>query len=88
MYYVYVLENNKSKHYIGSCINIELRLKKHNQNSVRATKNKGPFRIIFKEEHNSRTEARKRENQIKRYKGGRAFKKLIGVTQPPSSSLA
>ena len=88
MYYVYVLENNNGKHYIGSCINLEARLKRHNQNSVRSTKNKGPFRIILKEEFYSRTEARQRENQLKSYKGGRAFKEIIESCKPPSSSLA
>ncbi|MFZ2385908.1 MAG: GIY-YIG nuclease family protein, partial [Candidatus Omnitrophota bacterium] len=42
MYYVYVLENDSGWHYIGSCGNIEERLKRHNQNSVRSTKHKGP----------------------------------------------
>ena len=35
--------------------------------------------LVYKEVLETKTEARKRENQIKRYKGGRAFKKLIGV---------
>ncbi|MBL7130320.1 MAG: GIY-YIG nuclease family protein [Candidatus Omnitrophica bacterium] len=87
MYYVYVLENNNGRHYIGSCTDVKTRLKQHNQNSVRSTKNKGPFRVILQEEFNTRTEARKRENQLKDYKSGRAFKKLTEILLPPSSSL-
>ncbi|MDD5004950.1 MAG: GIY-YIG nuclease family protein [Candidatus Omnitrophica bacterium] len=87
MYYVYVLKNNEGKHYIGSCVDLETRLKKHNQNSVRSTKHKGPFKVVHKEKFDSRTEARQRENQLKNYKGGRAFRKLIEELQPPSSSL-
>jgi putative endonuclease len=38
-----------------------------------------PWVIVYKESFETKTEARKRENQIKRYKGGQAFKKLLGV---------
>jgi putative endonuclease len=77
MYYVYVLENQQGRHYIGSCENIAVRLRRHNQNSIRSTKHKGPFNIIYKKEFNTRTEARQRENQLKRNKGDREFKELI-----------
>lgn len=87
MCYVYILKNRQGKYYIGSCKNIDIRLKRHNQNSVRSTKNKGPFRIIYKEEFSTLTEALKRENQLKAYKGGRAFQKLIETSWSPSSSL-
>jgi len=75
--WVYVLENEQGKHYIGSCEDLELRLKRHNQNSVRSTKGKGLFRIVYKAEIATKTEARKRENEIKGYKGNSDFKKLI-----------
>ena len=87
MHYVYVLENKKGQHYIGSCEELFIRLRRHNQNSVRATKHKGPFRVIYKEEFNTKTEAQRREHQLKRYKGGRAFKRLIDSKLTPSSSL-
>ena len=81
MYYVYILENKEGRHYIGSSEELELRLKRHNQNSVRSTKGKGPFRLVHKEEFNTRTEARKRENQIKGYKG--KFKELLNNAIDP-----
>ena len=84
MYYVYVLENGQGRHYIGSCSNLENRLRKHNQNSVRSTKNKGPFEIVLKEEFAHKTQARKRELQIKSFKGNYRFTELLS----PSSSLA
>ena len=77
MHYVYVLENDKGKHYIGSCENLELRFKRHNQNSVRSTKHKGPFQIIYKEEFCTKIKARKRENELKGYKGNSVFKRII-----------
>ena len=83
MNYVYVLENGKGKHYIGSCEDLSVRLRQHNQNSVRSTKNRGPFIIVYREEFTTKTEARKRENKLKGYKGNSVFKRII---QSPSSS--
>ena len=85
MWYVYVLQNEAGKHYIGSCQDLQKRLRRHNQNSVRSTKNKGPFKIIFKEDCVTVTEARKRENQLKSYKGNDKFQRLINNLSPSSS---
>ena len=82
MYYVYILENAKGRHYIGICEDLALRLRRHNQNSVRSTKNKGPFKIIHKEEFSNRTDARKRENQIKSYKNIHYLKKILNIADP------
>ena len=77
MYSVYVLKNPHGKCYIGSSGDIARRLKEHNCNSVTSTKNKGPFRLIYREDFSTRTEARKRENQLKGLKGNDKFKRII-----------
>ena len=77
MHYVYVLENEAGKHYIGYTENLADRLKRHNSNQVRSTKNKGPWKIVYNEEYKTWNEAYAREQQIKKYKGGEAFKKLL-----------
>ena len=87
MYYTYVIENKKGWRYIGSSGDIAKRLSRHNSNSVRSTKNRGPFKIVFKEEFSTRTEARKRENQLKSYKGNKAFTRLLKDSASLSSSL-
>ncbi|MDD2702993.1 MAG: GIY-YIG nuclease family protein [Candidatus Omnitrophica bacterium] len=61
---------------------IEKRLRRHNQNSVRATKHRGPFKVIYKEEYSSRSEALKREHEIKSYKGNNKFDKLFTTYVP------
>ena len=76
-YYIYILENPEGKHYIGYTNNLEDRLKRHNTNQVRWTSKKGPWNIIYKEIYETRQEAYRREKQIKSYKGGEAFKKLL-----------
>ncbi|MFH1413642.1 MAG: GIY-YIG nuclease family protein [Candidatus Omnitrophota bacterium] len=87
MYYVYILQNSKGIHYIGGCQNnIEKRLRQHTKNNVRSTKCKGPFILIYKEGLSTRTEARKRENELKRYKSPQYLRKLLNIDSTPSSS--
>jgi len=77
MFYVYILENFDGKHYIGQTEDLAGRLKRHNSGRVRSTENKGPWKILYNESFSSRNEAYARERQIKKYKGGEAFKKLL-----------
>ena len=77
-YYVYVLVSLKNdKKYIGSTNDLERRLVDHNRGKSKSVRNRGPFKILYTEEYNSRSEAMKRERQIKGYKGGNEFKKLL-----------
>lgn len=77
-WYIYILQSEKNgKYYIGYTSNVDERLKTHNQKMVRATKSGAPWKIIHTEEFQNRQEAYRRERQIKRYKSGEAFKKLI-----------
>ena len=78
-HYVYILQSLKDgRYYIGETSNVEERLKFHNSGRQRSTKNRIPFRIVLTEEYPDREEALKREKQIKSWKGGQAFKALIG----------
>ncbi|MFH1594687.1 MAG: GIY-YIG nuclease family protein [Candidatus Omnitrophota bacterium] len=91
MHYVYIIRSEKTKsHYIGSTADVEKRITQHNNNQTRATRHKGPFTLAYKEPLETKAEARKRENQIKRFKGNRQFRRLIGKTNnlAPSSSQA
>ena len=65
MIYLYVLENDKSRHYIGISSNITKRLNEHNLGQVRSTKFYKPWRIIYNEKHPNRIEARRREVTLK-----------------------
>ena len=77
-YYTYILQSLKDeKYYIGSTSNVLARLDFHNAGLQRSTKNRVPFRIVLFEEHESKDKALQRERQIKSWKGGEAFKRLI-----------
>ena len=78
MIFVYILQSQKDqKYYIGHTDNIERRLQEHNREKSRSVKNRAPFLVIHKEVLTTKTEAIKREKQIKKYKGGEAFRRLI-----------
>ena len=78
MYYTYIIQSQKNnRYYIGSTKDLNRRLLEHNSNNTQSLKNKGPFKLIYKEQYQTVIEARKREKEIKSYKGGNAFKKLL-----------
>jgi putative endonuclease len=78
MWYTYILLSLKdNKYYIGSTCNLKNRLLKHNSGGNTSTKNRRPLELVFFESFITKTESQERERQIKSYKGGIAFKKLL-----------
>lgn len=78
MFYTYILKSEKTgRHYVGSCENLQLRLKRHNSGENKSTKAGMPWKIIYSETFSTRRDSYRREFQIKSFKGGEAFKKLI-----------
>ena len=78
MHYVYIIRSVKDgKYYIGETSDIITRLNYHNSGKQRSTKSRIPFELVLSEEYMTREEALRREKQIKSWKGGEAFKRLI-----------
>ena len=80
--FVYVLRNPRGRHYIGSTVNIESRLKGHERGNTPSTRNRGPWQTVYVEECKDLQQARRREREIKRYKGGIQFKALLKRAAP------
>ncbi len=77
-YYVYILKSTSTgTYYIGSTSNVARRLKEHSAGKVHSTKSRRPYSLVYVEKKETKQDAVRREIQIKRYKGGRAFKELI-----------
>ena len=77
-YEVYILKSLKtSRYYIGYSNDPVERLKEHNGGKVRSTKGYRPWQIVHSEIFSNKALARKRELEIKSYKSGQAFKKII-----------
>lgn len=77
MYWVYVLENEKGRWYIGQTNNWQLRIEKHNNQKVKSTKNRGVWKLFYKEEFETRSEALRKEEYLKSGAGRKYLKKLF-----------
>ncbi|MBI1807633.1 MAG: GIY-YIG nuclease family protein [Ignavibacteria bacterium] len=78
MFATYILRSRVTqRYYIGHSENVLKRLHEHNSGKVRSTKAYRPWDIVYTEVSETKAEAYKREMEIKSYKGGEAFKKLI-----------
>ena len=77
-HYIYILQSLKDhKYYTGETSDVEARLKFHNAGLQRSKKHRIPFVIILIETYEDRSEALKREKEIKSWKGGNRFKELV-----------
>ncbi len=77
-YVVYILQSLKTnRYYVGFTSDVFARLVRHNQGRNNATRRDRPWKVIYREIFTNRNDAYQRERQIKSYKGGKAFKKLI-----------
>jgi len=67
MHYTYVLlcSGKITKFYIGSCSDLVVRLKNHKTKSVQTTKKYDKIKLIYYEACLNKTDARKREIQLK-----------------------
>jgi len=78
MFYVYVLRiKNTGRYYIGQTQDLTKRLEKHQRGDTKSMKNRGAFELVHVERYSSRSDAMKREKEIKSYKGGEAFRRLM-----------
>ncbi len=83
-YFVYVLRSETlGQHYVGMTKDISRRLKDHNRGKNRSVRGRGPFNVVLVEPYDSRSAALARERQLKRYKGGEAFRRLLDRAHVP-----
>jgi len=79
MHFVYILYSPaRDKYYVGSCEDVSKRLIKHNTNHSGFTGKTGDWVIKYSEAFPDKSEALKREKQIKAWKSRKMIEKLIG----------
>jgi putative endonuclease len=89
MYYVYILRIKRTgRYYIGQTQDIAKRLDKHSRGETKSMKNRREFELAYVEEFSSRAGAVRREKEIKRYKGGVAFKSLLSESDKRRVTIA
>ena len=84
-YYTYILySESKDSFYIGSCEDLNIRLKRHNAGATPSTKAGRPWTIVWHCEHVLKSEALNQETYFKKMKSKVYLKQLIA--QPYNSS--
>ena len=80
-YFLYILWSDcAERFYIGISDDVAHRLEQHNAGVSKWTAKFGPWRLVHTERYANYTDARKREIQLKRQKGGIGFYRLLGRT--------
>ncbi len=80
---VYVLQNLEGKRYIGSSSNVENRLATHNSSDPglarfhRTTFARGPWRVVFRKNYQTRSEALRYEKFLKSGKGREFLRSVL-----------
>jgi len=75
MYALYVLKSLKDHNlYVGSTSNLKKRMLEHNSGKVFSTKVRKPFELVYCELYKSKSDAQKREHNLKL--NGRALGQL------------
>ncbi len=78
MYYTYILFSQKlNRYYTGSTEDVERRLQQHNWSRTPSTKAGIPWELVYKEKYETKSEAVKREYEIKRRKSRKYIEFLI-----------
>ncbi|KKP80154.1 MAG: excinuclease ABC subunit C [Candidatus Moranbacteria bacterium RIFOXYA12_FULL_35_19] len=66
MYYVYVLQSKKDKNiYIGYSTDLRKRFEDHNKGTVKSTKSRVPFILVYYEAYKDKKDATEREYFLK-----------------------
>jgi putative endonuclease len=77
-YFVYIIQSQKDlSFYIGYTNNLQNRLREHNEGTTRYTSKKRPWKLVYNEEYQDKTEAIKREKFLKKQKNKEFYTKLI-----------
>jgi putative endonuclease len=85
MYYTYILYSHSiDKYYVGFTHDINLKLERHNFGWCKFSSRGIPWELVYKEEFINKSDAIKRENEIKNWKCRRMIEKLIAGGRPDS----
>lgn len=78
MFYTYIIQSEKSgRYYIGHTSDLDQRLANHNDGRVKSTSKRGPWRVRYFEEYETKIQANQRELEIKKKKSRKYLEFLI-----------
>ncbi|MBK7407761.1 MAG: GIY-YIG nuclease family protein [Saprospirales bacterium] len=78
MFHTYIIQSQTSgSFYIGQTNNLDERLRRHNGNRNKATKGKGPWKLVYSKAFGIRSEAVILERRLKSFKNKDFLKKWV-----------
>lgn len=78
MFYVYILYSEiRDRFYIGYTSDLEERVREHNRGATKYIRTGKPWNLVYSEEFTVKTDAIKRENEIKSKKSRKYIEFLI-----------
>ena len=78
MFFCYILYSGKiDRYYVGVCADLEIRLERHNSGWGKYTKRGIPWKIVHFENFLTKSEALKRERQIKKMKSRKYIESIL-----------
>ena len=80
MFWTYVIQNPAGRFYIGSTDDLAARLNNHNRNDKilgKFTRKHGPWILAWSEQHATRSDAMRREREIKSWKSARMIRERL-----------
>ena len=78
MYYLYVIQAEvDGSYYVGYTRDVKERLRRHNEGWTKSTKSKVPWKLVYTEAYQSKTDAIKREKQLKSWKSHKQIDRLV-----------
>jgi putative endonuclease len=82
-YFIYIVySKTKNSYYVGYTSNLQERLLRHNQKSKGFTGSRNDWQIVHSERFSTKTEAMKRELQIKSWKSRIKIEALLDTDTP------
>ena len=78
MFYIYILYSvSRDRHYVGYTSNVDERVVEHNAGATNYTRSGKPWILVYKEQYELKSEAMKREREIKMKKSRKYIEYLI-----------
>ncbi len=81
-FHMYILRSvSTGKFYVGHTENLTKRLFEHNHNRTLSIRNRGPWELVYSEEFRTRSEASRREREVKSMKSHKWIEQLVGASR-------
>jgi len=75
--YVYILRTKGNHYYVGSTQDLNRRLYEHRIGKTKSLRKLSPFSLVFSQEYEDITTARKIEAKLKKFKSRRIIEKIV-----------